>query len=321
MFNRLTSFIPLSSLRQIICSAVVAGALTVTAGAACSESSHELNLVMFRPANGVWYEQSSACSFSAVRLGEAGDVIVPADYDGDKIVDMSVWNPVTGSWTIRQSTTGKLIRFNIGGADTKQLMSNTPVPADYDGDGRADIAVWHAGSGEWTIRASTSGYAASRERTVVWGGLGDIPVPADYDGDGLADLAVFRTSDSTWSILESISGGSSGVNFGAALEDVLVPADYTGDGKTDIAVFRNGTWRIRDSKSGDTITAIFGNRTSVPVPADYDGDGQIDLAAYDDGKWLIELSSGAGIEGMELGNSDDVPVGLFTLRRIDHHTK
>lgn len=316
MFNRFTSFKRLSSYRHIIFAVVFIVSILTNAEAACSDPSRELNLVMFRPANGVWYEQSGECSFAAVRLGERGDVIVPADYDGDKIVDMSVWNPLTGSWTIRSSSNGKLTKHVLGAADTKQTMSNTPVPADYDGDGRADIAVWHSGSGEWSILGSVTDYAISEMRTVRWGGTGDLPVPADYDGDGRADLAVVRTSDNTWSILESKSGNSTGIIFGAAGEDILVPADYTGDGKADIAVFRNGSWLIRESESGESAAYIFGTATSFPVPADYDGDGKVDLAAYDDGKWLIELSSGAGIDGMEFGNAGDVPISFISARNI-----
>jgi hypothetical protein len=46
------------------------------------------------------------------------------------------------------------------------------VPADYDGDGSADLAVWNNGTGNWTIRR-----ADGSARIVQWGQNGDVPIP------------------------------------------------------------------------------------------------------------------------------------------------
>lgn len=301
MFNFFARSFPGAAATKFVAAVVVSIAAAGITAAACNEDAKEMTYLMYRPDSGVWYEQSNACSFSAVRLGDKGDVIVPADYDGDGLVDMAAWSPISGSWTIRHSSTGNIQTKNIGAALSKQQMSNTPVPADYDGDGRADIAVWHAGSGEWQIVASSGGI-----RTARLGGSGDIPVPADYDGDGRADLAVFRRSDNTWSFIESITGKYSAVSISAS--GMLVPADYTGDGKADIAFYNKGTWSIRSSETGEIEEQNFGTDSSLAVPGDLDNDGVIDLAVYADGKWMALLSTGDGILGMEVGNEGDVPV-------------
>jgi len=71
-----------------------------------------------------------------------------------------------------------------------------PVPADYDGDHRADIAVYRATTGEWFIRRSSDGGLTQW----TWGAprLGDVPVVGDYDGDGRADIAVYRELTGEW---------------------------------------------------------------------------------------------------------------------------
>ena len=69
----------------------------------------------------------------------------------------------------------------------------TPVAAppvtrtrfDFDGDGKADVAVFRDGA--WFVQSSSGGTPVAS-----WGTAGDVLVPADYDGDGKTDFAVFR---------------------------------------------------------------------------------------------------------------------------------
>ena len=131
------------------------------------------------------------------------------------------------------------------------------MPADYDGDGRPDIAVYRQGI--WFIIRSSDGV----QTTVEWGGgTHDIPVPVDYDGDGKADLAVYREGE--WFILRSSDGGHTTVAWGGVLSDVPVPADYNGDGKADIAVYRDGTWFILLSSGDGCRPGTMGARSRPP---------------------------------------------------------
>jgi hypothetical protein len=63
---------------------------------------------------------------------------------------------------------------------------------DYDGDNRADLAIFRESTGQWFVFGTSSGFLPPVQIGVS--GLGDLPLPADYDEDGKADLAVFRGS-------------------------------------------------------------------------------------------------------------------------------
>ncbi len=226
------------------------------------------------------------------------------DLSGDGKADVAVYHPNAGAsqWRVRNSLTGVVSTSTLGISTGPN--PDKPVPADYDGNGQLDIAVWRPTDGTWNILNNPA-------PPVSWGILGDIPVPADYDGDRKADIAVYRPSENNWYIIRSTGGGVI-VNWGLST-DKLVPADYDGDGKADVAIWRpsEGNWYIIKS-SGGGIVQGWGISTDIPVPADYDGDGRADIAIYRplEGNWyVIKSNNGSPIGQVKnWGISTDTPV-------------
>ncbi len=61
--------------------------------------------------------------------------------------------------------------------------------ADFDGNGRDDIAVFRPATGLWAVRGITRAY---------FGGYGDIPAPGKWSQSARDEIAVFRPSNGLW---------------------------------------------------------------------------------------------------------------------------
>ena len=241
----------------------------------------EANWIIQRSSDGV----RQVIGFGAANLV---DLPAPADYDGDGITDIATFRSNSelvanaAQWFIRPSTDPTAGYTVIFGASDGIDM---PVPADYDGDGKADIATFRAnsdlspGNAEWFILPSGNqmgGYS------VAFGGSGgmDVPVPADFNGDGMADIATFRsnsdlsTTSSQWFILPSNNSGSaSKVDLGEP-GSVDAAGDYDGNGAVDLGTLDRvlSQWRIRSLDEAEVRSTTFGpsgNRV-VPVLASLD---------------------------------------------------
>jgi hypothetical protein len=165
------------------------------------------------------------------------------------------------------------------------------VPADYNGDGKADVATWSPITGNWTMLLTGEGRSVAQ-----WGLPGDVPAPADYDGDGRTDLAVFRPANGIWYIkgVGELQLGQTG--------DQPVPGDYTGDGRAEPAIWRPsvGLWAVRAIREWQ-----FGEPGAIAVPADYDGDGRLDAAVWSPATQQFTV---AGQAPVLLGEPGDTPV-------------
>lgn len=228
------------------------------------------------------------------------------DFNGDGKAEATLYDRSIGVWFTYDFVTETQEAVPTGKGN------HMAVPADYDGDGRADYAVnfdQEDGTKVWlTIFSSTN-----TKSSFHWGTAGDVLVPGDYDGDKFTDYAVYRQG--TWYILQSLDNKLVIEEFGLAT-DRPAQADYNGDGLTDIAVFRADTNMLYSlhSNSGTAFNASAWSNPvearDITIPADYDGDGKTDFAVYgaSNGIWMIFQSSTETYRAVQFGMGFYAPI-------------
>jgi len=247
-------------------------------------------------ANGTqWYFFSGQTGKTyRVQMTAAGQEVFVRITDREGIVLVSGTNgPTTwdcssnATYAIAVSATN-VFPFNI--ALTVKGLDQTRN--DFDGDGKADLAVYQAEAGLWRVALSGSGYTT---QVVPMGDINCLACAADFDEDGLTDPAVYNQVTGQITAVLSASGYAT-LTVPLGMVGAPVFADFDGDLKADPSVCQTATgqYLIALSLYGYAMTNVNMGVTGWSIAAeDFDGDGKTDPAVYepDNGQWIILLSS------------------------------
>ncbi len=256
---------------------------------------------------------SLGATTSTDSFGVYGKVVVgKCDIDGDGYTDQLLWDTSRHRFVARKSSDGSIFSFYLG--DDNSI----PCPADYDGDGIDDPAVFQVDTNEWKVAESSNSYTVATKTMGIAYHVNYVPVPGDYDGDGKADLAVYRPNSGRWVIKKSSDGTFLSLYWGNGY--IPLVGDIDGDGKADIGFYRQDWSRFCFLKSSNNysptnfLNEYLGAGSQYVVLGDYDGDGLTDLGVYTEstGRWAIRKSStnfdNNFIAGYLGGGSGKIPV-------------
>ncbi len=234
--------------------------------------------------------------------------------DGGWVNNSAVADSGLNVWTGFQNFTsgeahGYVVNFSTarmsdGGWCEQQLVQT----ADYNGDGKADIA-FHDGIGQHVVTLSNgNGTFAS---PVWWSGDSLWCDSAhlrsgDYNGDGKTDMSCH--DDAGHHIVAFSNGDGTFTspgwwNWGSPWCDPahLRLGDYNGDGKTDLSCHSDTGYHIVAFSNGDgtfSSPGWWGAQWCDPAHltlGDFNGDGKIDLSCHSDtGYHILAFSNGDG---------------------------
>jgi len=266
------------------------------------------------------------CAFVNAQFTEAAR---PLDFDGDGKSDFAVTrNRTVGSdtvldWYIAQSSNNVLrhAQWGIGNA------IDFALPADYDGDGKTDIAVWRpsatSGQSFFFILNSSNGTVRIEQFGAEFDNIRE--VLGDYDGDGKADLTVYRsfgTGTQSYYIyrgsLNNPNGNLTYVPWGTGGARPYL-GDFDGDGKVDFCVRPVSSSLFVLRRSSDSVVEYisWGLSTDAARPGDYDGDGRTDFCVLrtdpSQYHWYILERDGGGTGATPIRWGRTFPNGHLTL--------
>jgi len=262
----------------------------------------------------------------------------PGDFNGDKKTDLACYSVSNGSWTVALSTgSGWNTQVWSGGPTPAIPVTDQCFAADFNGDGKTDLACW-TGSGQlWNVVLSTgSGWQSegwdfgpilAAEWNVV--PVGGQCFDADFNGDGKTDLACSDGVDGTWSVALSTGSGwnttpwSGGAVVPLPMTGQCFSGDFDGNGKVDLGCWTgsSGSWNVVLS-TGSGWQSEGWNNGPVPIyewnvipvggqcfAIDLNSDGKTDITCpttvtscgdpygCTNGSWSASLSTGSGWKG------------------------
>ena len=160
------------------------------------------------------------------------------------------------------------------------------VAGDFNGDGKADIAVTQANSNALTVLTGRGDGSFQPGVAYTVGNRPGFLVAADLNGNGVADLVAINRAANTFSVLQGNGDGT----FRPAQDFVAgnaplatVAADFNGDGHADLAIVNSGdgTISVPMGRGDGTFLAARAYRAGFESRAiaagDLNGDGLQDV--------------------------------------------
>lgn len=232
--------------------------------------------------------------------------LVAGDFDGNGTINLAVIT--TTSMVPSTSIVSILSNDGKGNLTFKkyyQLSSSAQVltAADFNGDGRLDLAATEAGSGNVAILLGNGDGTFQTEVDYPVGQNPYYVAAADLNGDGKVDLITANLNQSSLSVLLGNGDGTfqAPVNYPAlAGPAALAIADLNQDGRMDVVVTNNTQNTVQvflSSSIGSLTTGSFpaGGIPSGIAAGDFNNDGIPDLAvATTDGNVTVYLGDGHG---------------------------
>jgi YD repeat-containing protein len=260
--------------------------LAVASSECCSDNDLT---IMLGNGNGTFVQASG----SPLTIGPDPDFVVVGDFNGDGIADLAVGDEDNSTITVfLGSGNGTFAEASGGPITTPDGFPIDIVSGDFNGDGKADLAVALYDYGIMVLLSNGDGTFTqpSGSPFAVSAGAAAVAV-GDFNGDGVADLAVASLSQNQIVLLQGNGSGTFVENATFSVGDYpesIAVADFNGDGVVDMAV---ANYLDLDVSVWLTDLATTATATATGVSVVGTGTHSVDASYGGDSSYTASVSS------------------------------
>jgi hypothetical protein len=278
-----------------------------------------------------FYNGTTIIGVEAISSGQAqfttpllpsGTNSLQARYTGDATYVSSISTPVTQGVTVLPMTDTPFATTTLASG----ANPNTVVAADFNNDGKIDIAVTNNinNGGVSVFLGNGSGGFTAVTGSPFGTGTGTLPyglVAVDLNGDGNIDLA-FTNATSTGGVTVLKGDGTGafstlGTYATGGTPESVAAGDFNNDGIADLAVanLSDGTVSILIGNGDGSLTpassaiAVGGTNPISVTIADFNGDGNADIVTANNGTATLSVLLGDGTGGFTAAIGSPFPSG------------
>ena len=184
---------------------------------------------------GVWHLRQADGQFREIKFGQAGDIPLAEDWNGDGYSELGFFRPENLTWYLDRDFDGKADgEFQFAGMRSGDI----PFAGDWDGDGAATPGYFRPSDASWHFSNSQTSWQEDLPPLQL-GSSSVVPLVGDWNGDARDTIGFYQPGDGAVALWNS---PTQQLLFSVAPQASPAVGDWSGRGVDTLALVSKGRW-------------------------------------------------------------------------------